>query len=181
MNLIHASTLRIGLAATVLCLILCGILYNENRLAREGIPATLSVEGFDPRDILSGNYVELSFFSEQNIAPKCYGETYLGLKRERGKALVIGDFPSPEAVRKAGLIGTIGSCQFDKQDEKANPPYKVRVMLPISRFYANAETALALEKALQDPQTQAIAEISLGSDGKARLRALIVNGKRYPA
>jgi hypothetical protein len=178
------------LAVAGLCTVaLIGLVINEG-LAREGgQEITLPMEAVDPRSLLAGHYVQLNFTDRLEAGETCPANgdwEWVGLRREgdihvaaggalsREEAQLIGSLPvkgaftcTPPTPASAGVEATPGWLTLD---------------LGVDRFHINQTDATRIERVLRqqqpDEQTRAFAVLSVGRDGRARLKGLVIDGER---
>ncbi|HYD88557.1 MAG TPA: GDYXXLXY domain-containing protein [Vitreimonas sp.] len=179
---------RILLVAGACALSLIGLVVSEG-LAREGgQEVLLPIEAVDPRSLLQGHYVLLNL--TQRLEP---GETcpaggdleWIALREENGVYVAVGGADSREQAQLLGLPvkGTF-ACQEPSPaaaDVEAMPGW-VRLDLGVDRFHINQTDALRIERVLSeqrvDEPARAHAIVSIGRDGRGRLRGLMVDGER---
>ena len=87
---------------------------------------------------------------------------------------VTGAAKSREAAARLGTVAVRGAARCEAG--------AVRLDIGLSRFHADQDEAQALERALRarrpgDPAT-AFALVSAGRDGRARLKGLLIDGRR---
>jgi hypothetical protein len=176
---------------------LVGLVAWEARARAEGEEVRLAVEAFDPRNLLTGHYAALEFVDRLPEGATCPRPA------RPTAAVVSGSFsvaraggtsrrrPSPLARRRSGSeAGAIVRGQVVCQSPGAGPvsrglPGVVRTDLGVERFYADQKRAQAIEAALRkgagapsEEAPAALAVLSIGRDGRARLKGLIVDGRK---
>lgn len=184
-----ALPVRILAAAGLLAAMLVGLVLAEARAREAGREVMLTVEAFDPRSLLSGHYVDLNFVQRQPIGAPCPPQAYVSMERQwvalkpAGSIHVVAGVATnhagaaklgPLVVRGAAMCQSMGP--LNGQDRNA-----VRLEIGLRRFHAPQAEAERIEKRLQarDRETVPIyAVVSIGDDGRARLKGLIVDGQR---
>jgi len=181
---------RILAVAAACAVILVGFVINEGAARANGQEVLLPVEGVDPRDLLSGHYVQLAF--NQRLAPdeqcpptqtgdwaalRSRGDIYVvvGGAGSRAEAEQVGPVPvkahyacsPPSPPTGEGVPGVPGNVHLD---------------LSIDRFYVSQPEAQRIETALaaqrDDASRRVLAIVSIGRDGIARLKGLVVDNQR---
>ncbi|MEO8114510.1 MAG: GDYXXLXY domain-containing protein [Phenylobacterium sp.] len=194
-----AAPLRIIAAAVVLVLILIGLVVREGAARAEGQEVLLAMTAYDPRSLLGGHYVAFQLrdslppgspcppgtappvgspFPARHrwIALKKSGDRYVlaGAAATRQAALTMGDV----AVR--GTAGCSSEMTIDPKATNVTSPTAVDLSIGVDRFHADQQQAEALGRALSRGAVgpPAFAVVSVGADGKARLKGVIVAGRR---
>jgi uncharacterized membrane-anchored protein len=172
---------RILAAAGLLVALLVGLVIREDVARAGGREVRLAIGAIDPRSLLSGHYVDLQFVDEVPAGISCRRTIYLdgqekwvllqaaGDRHVFAGGVVGDDFqPPPGAVMVRGQANCLGGQEG-----------RVGLDIGIDRFHADQDEAQAIQAALQrregDP---AFAIVSVGRDGRARLKGLQVGGKR---
>lgn len=195
--------LRIALVAGLLILALVALLIREDRARATGQEVRLIMEGFDPRSLLSGHYAALQLTEALPGAGACppdleahyqTDESWVALAPSRaGHHRVSGGGGTREAASRHGPVvvrgeascrqGFIAPPRDGLGDDEDRPEQRIVTLdIGISRFYADQQAAEALEAALRDAAApggaEAFAIISVGRDGRARLKGVEVAGER---
>ena len=169
-------------AGAFLSLALAGGVYVNATGVASGREMIVRAQGFDPRDFLSGHYVRLSydFSSTASGAPECVirkgASIWAGFEARPGK--MESTAPTYACNRDAlpkGLLALKGKATGYG-----------RIDFGIERFYAPQKDAERIEKALQrfnpdvppEKQPPVYAILSVGKDGQARLKALLLGDER---
>lgn len=183
---------RIVGAAMVLIAGLCGVLVNESVQRAQGTEVVLRVRGVDPRNLLTGHFVALRFAEALPAGAVCPPgvndlgnggqkgiKPWLALKTSGEFARVVGVGATREAAKAFAPVVVQGSasCVFDTPDG----PKDLGADIGIERFHASQKDAEALQLALRDStdDTPHLAIVSIGKDGRARLKGLKINGMSY--
>lgn len=180
------------IAVAALCAAALVVLVVSEGIARDaGQEALLPIEAVDPRSLLQGHYVQLNLTQRLDQGQACPvaedGADWIAFHRSADGVLTLaggalsrdsarqiapvsvkGTFTCIEPTPAAdGAPGTAGLAQFD---------------LGIDRFHINQAEALRIEQVLRDQrpdeETRAFALLSIGRDGRARLKGLIIDDER---
>ncbi|MDP3488625.1 MAG: GDYXXLXY domain-containing protein [Phenylobacterium sp.] len=198
--------LRIGLVAALLVLALVGLLVREDRARASGQEVRLAMEAVDPRSLLSGHYAALQLVERLPDGSDCppdleahYGHddswvalspgpdnvhTVSGAGATRAEALRHG----PLTVRGQASCRQAFTTPPREPGEDGPPdgerPQETFISLDIGvdRFYADQTQAEALEADLrrqgEAQAPPAFAIVSIGQDGRGRLKGVEVGGTR---
>lgn len=184
----RALTVRILAAAAVLVGLLVALVVSENLARTRGREVRLPMEAVDPRELLTGHYVALQLTQLQApgqpcppgsssamkpgwiaLTPSATGDRVTGVAADRAAAAKFGPIQ---------LKGT-ASCWGDPRDS-ANPA-RVNLDIGVRRFHADQEAAEGFDKALRSRkvgEVSAWALVSVGEDGRARLKGVIIGHHR---
>lgn len=187
--MIASLPLRIAAAAAVLVLLLVGVVLRENAARAAGREVLLPMEAVDPRDLLTGHYVALRLSQQLALGQSCPRERtsfeeggWIGLKPTGGHYRFVGVGASRQAALAGGaqlaVRGGVHCSRTAFGDAEADV---VTLDIGVDRFHADQDEALAIEKALRQRrqgEAPAFAVVSVGDDGRARLKGVIVDGKR---
>ncbi|WGU40757.1 GDYXXLXY domain-containing protein [Phenylobacterium sp. NIBR 498073] len=187
--MIASLPLRIAAAAAVLVLLLVGVVLRENAARAAGREVLLPMEAVDPRDLLTGHYVALRLSQQLALGLSCPHERtsfeeggWIGLKPAGGHYRFVGVGASRQAALAGGaqlaVRGGVYCSRTTFGDAEADV---VTLDIGVDRFHADQDEALAIEKALRQRrqgEAPAFAVVSVGDDGRARLKGVIVDGKR---
>ena len=186
--MIASLPLRIAAAAAVLVLLLVGVVLRENGARAAGREVLLPMEAVDPRDLLTGHYVALRLSQQLALGQSCPRERtseeggWIGLKPAGGHYRFVGVGASRQAALAGGaqlaVRGGVYCSRTAFGDAEADV---VTLDIGVDRFHADQDEALAIEKALRQRrqgEAPAFAVVSVGDDGRARLKGVIVDGKR---
>lgn len=178
--------IRIGAVALLLLALLVGLVARETTARAQGTELRLTMQALDPRDLLTGHYAALDFGQTLPLGVAC--PTGLGLEPKPGW---IAFTPGPASARVTGFaadrasasrLGPIvakgkATCWRDKGDPTV--PGRITLDLGVRRFHADQKRAEAVEAALRGREPgAAIGVISVGKDGKPRLKGVIIAGQR---
>jgi hypothetical protein len=186
--------MRIGLpvrimgAAVLLALGLVGLVAREGMARAQGQEALLAIEAYDPRSLLSGHYLQFQFREALAADAACPPGTeappfrpgWVALAPAGGRHRVAGMAEGREAARRLGplVVRGLASCT-DTGTPMGGRAKAVQLNLGLNRFHAEQRQAEAMGKALlQAPAGESLAVVSVGGDGKARLKGVVVGGTR---
>jgi hypothetical protein len=171
--------IRIVAAALVLTAALVGVVLREDQARNAGREARLPMEAIDPRDLLTGHYVALQLTQVldplQACPPGLDGSKWITLTpSDRGDRVTGGGQTRAEAQKLGPLVIKGGASCFG-----GSPGGRIVLDIGVRRFHIAQTQALAMEKALRNRDAQpSYAVVSVGADGKARLKGVIVGGQR---
>lgn len=190
------------LAAGFVCILaLIGLVVMEGRARAAGREVIVRMQPVDPRALLTGHYVQLSFADVLDPGEACppitgndasfgaFGaraEDWLALRRDGDVHVLAGSYATKAEALKNGEIAARGTARCDPPftpepgTEGAASPGAVFLNLAVDRYFADQQEAEALEKILRDrdqvDRTAAI--LSVSEDGTVRTKGVIVDGKR---
>ena len=195
--------LRIGLVTLLLILALAGLLVREDQARRQGTEARLAMEAFDPRNLLSGHYAALQLTETLPPETPCPPDldvhfagrdSWVALSPGAdGRHQVSGAGATREAAARHGPVvvrgqatcreGFLAPPRDEGEDAEARTPQQIVTLdIGVSRFYADQAAAEAMEAALREAAApggvQAFALVSIGRDGRARLKGVEIDGER---
>jgi hypothetical protein len=175
--------------AGVCALALVGLVVSEGAARAGGQEVLLPMEAVDPRSLLSGHYVQLSLMHRlepgETCPPQADGD-WIALRPDGETYALAGGATSREVAQQVGPLPVKGSFECSPPTEAlpgvpATPGW-VRLDLGIDRFHVNQRDALRIERVLSeqriDQASRAFAIVSIGRDGRARLKGLRVDGER---
>lgn len=186
--MMRSAAPRILLASLLLCAALVGLVARESHLRTAGREVAVPISAVDPRNLLTGHYVALSL--NQPLAPGATcpetdqtnrRDGWIGLRLADGRYLTAGD--SRAAVLKAGADLAVRGQAICLRSGSDRGEDRVTLRIGVDRFHASQGEAEAIERRLRGriPGTEQIrdfAVISVGSDGRARLKSLVIEGRR---
>ncbi len=176
-------------AATVLVLLLIALVAREGVARTEGQEVVLEISGYDPRSLLTGHFVQFQIQSALAVGVPCppgsgvsVGKptTWVALRRQGDHHVAAGVTPSRDAALKLGEMAVRGDV--DCQAAPTPDASRVIMNLGVDRLHIDQRQAEAIQRTLQigrgePPAARAV--VSIGRDGKARLKGLIVGDKRF--
>lgn len=192
------------LAAGALCFFaLIGLVVIEGRARASGVEVILPMQPVDPRALLTGHYIQLSFADQLKLGEACPptidrsafigpfnqpAPGWLALRRDGEVHVLAGEYETRDEAAKAGEVVVRGAASCFVQarfrpGDSAAPPEELNTVtldLPIDRFHADQDEAMALEKILRDREQvdRMAAIVSVSPDGTARTKGIVVDGKR---
>lgn len=179
---------RILAAAAVLALGLVGLVVREGLARDSGQEVVLQITGYDPRELLTGHYVRFQFRSEFPPGTPCppgagghlrRGDAWVALSRRGDHHEATGAALSREAALKLGEIAVRGDV--DCLSRTAPDNTWVILNLGLERLHADQAQAAAIQKIMRatpDGPSTGHAVVSVGADGKARLKGVSAGDRR---
>lgn len=174
---------RILVAAGVLVFALVAFVAREQAARAAGTEVVLPMEAVDPRGLLSGHYVRLNLAQRLEPGAPCPSGDgdWIALKPADGRHLVAGLAASRAEALTLGAVAVRGDVAC-REDFGAGERMLATLDLGVERFHASQAEAERIEAALRrqapgEPPTAA-ALVSVGGDGRARLKGLIVEERR---
>jgi len=188
------APIRILIVAGLCVLALLGLVIRESMARAAGTEILMAMEAVDPRALLSGHYVVIGLQerleSNQSCPPSLTQITgpWLALTPNGAHHSVAGAAESREAALAMGPLAVRGDA-FCREPTTSTPeqaapdlPGALNAGLGIERFHINQTEALRIEALLRAQTTQqasrVFAILSIGQDGRARLKGLEVDGER---
>jgi len=180
---------RIMAAAVLLALGLVGLVVREGVARAHGQEVLLPIEAYDPRSLLSGHYLQFQFRETLAADAACppgtetpppFRRGWVALAPAGARYRVAGMAERREAARRLGplVVRGLATCA-DTGTPLGGRGKAVELNLGFNRFHADQAHAEAMSKALiQAPAGGALAAISVGRDGKARLKGVVIGGTR---
>lgn len=180
--------IRIGAAALLLAALLVGLVVRETAARAAGREVILVMQAVDPRELLTGHYAALDL--TQAVAPGrpcppgtgiASGRGWVALTPGATDAKVTGYAKTRDAAAKLGPVVVRGQANCWAAPERDDTPGRVSLDLGIRRFHADQKQAEGIEKTLRDRKVgeeTAFAVVSVGQDGKPRLKGVIIDGHR---
>ncbi len=182
------APVRILAAAGVLALALVGLVVREGMARAGGQEVVLPITGYDPRELLTGHYVQFQFRSEYPGDTPCppgsggfsrRDDAWVALRRQGDHHVATGAALSREAALKLGELAVRGD--IDCLERPAPETTWVVLKLGVDRLHADQAQAEAIQKVLQanrDGPASGYAVVSVGADGRARLKGVAAGGRR---
>lgn len=187
---------RILAVAGLCAAALIGLVISEGFARQGGQEIMLPMEAVDPRALLGGHYVALNFMQRLEANELCPPniETaqnndldWVALRPQNDIYIVAAAALSRDEAEQLGPLPVKGrfTCLAPtpaQADVNAAPGW-LTLNVGVDRFYINQTDALRIERVLRDQrpdeQTRAFAILSVGHDGRARLKALLIDGERF--
>lgn len=185
-----AAAHRILAIAGICAAALVGLVINESYAREGGQEITLPMAAVDPRSLLSGHYVQLNFTDRLEAGETCPAAgdwDWVALRRAGDIYVAAGGANSRDEAERLGPLPVKGtfSCMAPTPATLDTPetPGWLTLDLGVDRFHINQTDALRIEQVLRAPtadeDTRAFAVLSVGRDGRARLKALLIDGERF--
>src|SRR6185312_9663385 len=137
-----------------------------------------------------GHYVQLAFNRQLDPGEQCpptsTGWNWTALRSRGDIYIVAGGASSRSEVEQVGPVSVRGtySCTPPSLPDAngAGMPGAIHLDLGIDRYYVNQAEAQRIERALADQRNnepkRVLAIVSVGRDGVARLKGLVIDGRR---
>ena len=199
--MLPAPPARILAVAILLAAMLCGLVIREGVARAGGEEIRLAITGYDPRSLLSGHYVRFQIRGDDPTGAACAPgseriavapKRWVALRRQGEAHVVSGAADSRAEAAAMGEVVVRGSLNcMSAMDETVLPDGAVRresvsrlasIDLGVDRIHLDQAQAQVLERRLQgreEAAARAFAVFSVDDGGKARLKGLIVEGRRY--
>lgn len=185
-----AASHRILAVAAICAAALVGLVISESYARDGGQEITLPMAAVDPRALLSGHYVQLNFtdrLEPNEVCPAQGDWEWVSLRREGDIYVAAGGAMSRDLAQSVGSLPVKGtySCQppTPAADGIEGMPGWVQLDIGVDRFHINQADAQRIERVLFDQrggeEVRAFAILSVGRDGRARLKALLIDGERF--
>jgi len=188
---------RIGVAAALLVAALVGVVVREHLARDAGREVRLRIDGYDPRELLTGHYVEFQIQETRNGACPPGGQqpagragqttSWVALRTEGAREVPVGAYSDRTAAHAAGSVVVRGrlTCWLTFTPladgaESAENALRVQLDVGVNRIHLEQAQAEAMAKVLNQPGStrDAMAVLSVDDAGKARLKGVIVAGRR---
>lgn len=191
------------LAAGAVCLLaLIGLVVMEGRARAAGKEIILRMQPVDPRALLTGHYVQLSFadtlepgeacpppIAEPPASPVFERERrdhWLVLRKDGDVHVLVGGYATRPKSLPYGEVVVRGTARCEPPftpepgGDGATTPATVFLDLSVDRFFADQDEAEALEKILRDRDNvdRTAAILSVSEDGTVRTKGILIDGKR---
>jgi hypothetical protein len=196
--------LRIVIASAASMAALLGLVAYENYARAAGTEVLLAIEPVDPRSVLSGHYVIVGL--NETLAPgaacpegipaaqdlfsiwETDPERWIALSATNGHHLATGAAQSREAAAGLGehVVRGKAACAsaapfIETIEDGDDLPTRVMLDLGVDRFHIDQDQAERIDELMRDQtrgQPNVFAIVSIGRDGKARLKGIEVEGQR---
>jgi hypothetical protein len=179
---------RILVVAGLCAAALIGLVVSEGAARQSGQEVLLPMEAVDPRTLLGGHYVQLGLTQRLEPGESCPAAgdgQWVALRRQGERYVAAGGAASREEAQLVGLPVKGGlSCvaPTPPSADYEGAPGWITLQLGVERFHVNQTDAMAIERVLReqnvDETTRAYAIVSIGRDGRARLKGLMIDGER---
>lgn len=169
--------LRLTLIAAAMSAFLIFMVVDHHWRRSAGTEIILDLEPIDPRDILAGYYVIIRTPLHQ-LDPGALGgsDTF-----EAGDDIfVVIDGSEADGWRPLSIHPQRpGAGQYIYGKVERAWAEGIRIRYNLERYYADEETAQALERRQLDNRDSMRLIVSLGDDGRALIRGLEIDGERH--
>lgn len=180
---------RILIVAGLCVASLIALVLSEGAARAAGQEIVLPMAAVDPRTLLGGHYVQIDL--RQPLAPGEECPTphqdwdWVALRPAGDVHRLAGGAPSREEAQQVGPVPVKGRfvCApgFVNADGSSTPGF-VQLDLGVERFYVNQTDAMRIDRIMREQApgeaTRVFAIVSVGRDGRGRLKGLIVDGER---
>ena len=189
------APIRILIVAALCALSLIGLVVRESMARASGTEVLLAMEAVDPRSLLSGHYVIVSL--QERIEGECgpppsmdnelerdlASYRWLALRKSGMAHSVTGTGRTRDEALTEGEVAVLGTseCTAAFGPEEEAPASVTRLNIGIERFHiaqAEAERIDTLLRSQEPGEQRIFAIVSIGQDGRARLKGLQVDGER---
>lgn len=148
----------LALSLVIPIVVLGALVFYKRHILNEGIEVILAVEGYDPRDLLSGHY--LTYTVKYEVEGLCVGiydptEHYVCLETKTSSS------EEPVGCR----LYIRGYCQTG------------RFVAGIERYYVDEKLASELEKKVRDRKASVV--LSVTRSGHAQVKDLLIDGRPW--
>ncbi len=192
--------LRILIVAALCVAALIGLVVREGMARASGQEVLLAMQPIDPRSLLGGHYVIVSL--QENIppgapCPATLGQstparpggdtprTWLALAPNAAHHSVAGAAQTRAEAEKLGPIVVRGAAACFAPEPSADDPQRngfITTDIGVDRFHIAQAEATRIEQLLREQNFEdappVFAIVSIGGDGRARLKGLEVEGER---
>jgi uncharacterized membrane-anchored protein len=184
--------LRILIVAALAALGLIGLVARESMARASGTEVLLAMEAVDPRALLSGHYVIVGL---QELVPNgcptppsmdndAANYRWLALRKSGATHALSGAGGTREEALAKGDVAVLGTAECTEafRGDGETPQSATRLNIGIERFHIKQSEAQRIDELLRGQtaaETQRVfAIVSIGQDGRARLKGLQVDGER---
>jgi hypothetical protein len=178
--------LLILLAGLLLAAALVGLVVRENQARNGGREVALTMQGVDPRDLLSGHYLAFDLVEPLSEAEMCpvtlldpvarTGWVALSPKRDHWQATGMADDRAKAA--RLGVLTVRGEASCYPHGN-----HEIRLEIGVHRLHATQADAERLAAVLNrwndGKRVEGYALVSVGQDGRARLTGVRIGGERF--
>lgn len=179
---------RIVAASLVLALALGGVVAREGLALAHGQEVSLAINMYDPRSLLSGHYLQFQLRDFPPAGSGCPPGTmssdgpppdWVALSPAGARHRVTGAAHTRAQAANLGEIVVRGQafCSAPRDDRRP----AVTLEIGVDRIHASQAEAEAIAERMGDDDPDhpsAVAVVSVGRDGKARLKGLIAGDRR---
>ncbi|GAM99998.1 hypothetical protein U91I_03662 [alpha proteobacterium U9-1i] len=186
-----SAPIRILVIAALCVAGLVGLVVRESMARDNGTEVLMPMEAVDPRSLLSGHFVIISLRESIPVEEPCptpASETpWIALAPEGEVHRFAGSAPTRDEARQIAPLVVRGAFTCSTpivSDDPAFPGTAGWIMLDlgIDRFHTNQAEAERIDRILREQRpgedSRVFAIVSIGEDGRARLKGLVVDGAR---
>jgi hypothetical protein len=178
--------LAILLAGLLLTAALIGLVVRENAARDAGREVALSLQGVDPRDLLSGHYVAFDMVEPLTPGEMCpvtlmnpeAGTGWVALSPKGDHWQATGMSGDRAKAARLGVLTVKGSASCEPGD-----PHQIRLDIGLHRFHASQADAERISALIRtwnnDARPPAYALVSISPDGRARLTGVQVGAEKF--
>lgn len=206
MSAFLSAPFRILGVAAVCILALVALVVNEARARAGGTEVIMAMQPVDPRSLLSGHYVIVSLQERLPLGTPCPetiaeggafgpwsvdGTGWVALAPNGEFHSAVGAAETREGAAALGPIVARGAAHCfvptggapeEGQPEPAPQRANAFADLGVDRFYIDQANAERIERIMRDrtnaEEAEVFAILSIGGDGRARMKGLLVEGER---
>lgn len=186
-----SAPIRILIVAALCVAGLIFLVAREGAARDSGAEVLLAMEAVDPRALLQGHYVIVDIRERLEPEERCppgvdEAAGWIALARDGDAHRVAAAAATRELALQRGELAVRGDayCQspIEEQPEMPAQPGWLSIDIGTDRFYVAQDQALRIERVLREQSAgepgRVFAIVSVGRDGRARLRGLMVDGER---
>lgn len=162
------------------------IVYDKDRLIKNGREITIPVKPVDPRDIFRGDYVTLGYdiarltgaqVAPLNVDDISQGSTaYVTLKPSPDGGWAVAAIAAEQP--QAAPADVVLKGRVDRVWRHSTPSNaEINLRYGIETYFVPEGTGRALESKVREHKIDAI--VAVGSDGSAVLKGLVIDGERH--
>lgn len=178
--------LAIILAGLLLVAALVALVVRENAARDDGQEVALTLQGVDPRDLLTGHYVAFQLVEPLSPGEMCpvtlmdrdTGTGWVALSPKAGHWQATGAAADRAKAGRLGVLTVRGEASCDPGEI-----HEIRLNIGIDRFHASQADAERISALIRtwnnEARPPAYALVSIGRDGRARLKGVKIGAERF--
>lgn len=178
--------LAILLAGLLLAAALVGLVVRETASRDEGREVVLTLQGVDPRELLSGHSVIFQLVEPLNPGEMCpvtlmdprAGKGWVALSPKGDHWQATGRAADRATAARLGELTVRGQASCSPDD-----PHQTTLEIGVTRFHASQADAERISAAIArwrpGEPVPAYALVSIGRDGRARLKGVRIGAERF--
>lgn len=197
---LFTAPIRILAVAALCAAALIGLVVTELSARESGTEVLIAMQPVDPRNLLSGHYVNVFMQEELPEGAPCpetlldadsavFGdnvqEEWLAIAPNGDRHSVVGSAATREEAAELGsiLVRGASACMMTTATPEGDPAVaSISTNLGLERFYvdqANAERIERIQRASAGAEeVPVLAIVSIDANGRARMKGLLVEGER---